>query len=287
MPENITLTEDDGRRPLLGIPLTGNLLFSISWILGLGIPKAVYSYRGQSVIPTTLDWVVGITFTLISICLGAIEAKHPGSYPRFFEVDWAPDILKFVRRHDVHLWFASVLPLLLAVKTMSLVEEIKRDAIDSATSDRMIEKFKDTWMVFEKQIYKDLSTNLYTAIQLVALYDMDIVADIQFRRDGPIQILLAIFIAVFLFGLHGLKVLRPEGFAKGKWCFGSLISVWTCAHVLFLSVNGVKSDSYVGSVGGYVANFIPLTTIRLYLWMMPWASSLFLEQFGERHNQTD
>jgi hypothetical protein len=35
-----------------------------------------------------------------SICLGAIEAKHPGSYPRFFEVDWAPDILKFVRRHD-------------------------------------------------------------------------------------------------------------------------------------------------------------------------------------------
>lgn len=100
---------------------------------------------------------------------------------------------------------------------MSLVEEIKRDAIDSATSDRMIEKFKDTWMVFEKQIYKDLSTNLYTAIQLVALYDMDIVADIQFRRDGPIQILLAIFIAVFLFGLHGLKVLRPEGFAKGTF----------------------------------------------------------------------
>jgi hypothetical protein len=35
-----------------------------------------------------------------------------------------------------------------------------------------------------------------------------------------------------------------------------------------------------------VANFALSMTIRLYLWMMPWASPLFLEQFGERHNQT-
>ena len=50
--------------PPLGVPLTGNTLFTISWILGLGIPKAVYSYRGQSVVPTTIDWIVGIIFTL-------------------------------------------------------------------------------------------------------------------------------------------------------------------------------------------------------------------------------
>jgi hypothetical protein len=34
----------------------GHFLFTISWILGLGILKAVYSYRGQSLISTTLDW---------------------------------------------------------------------------------------------------------------------------------------------------------------------------------------------------------------------------------------
>jgi len=57
--------QDDGKQPRLGVPLTGNLLFTISWILCLCVPKAVYSYRGQSVMPTTLDWVGGITFTLM------------------------------------------------------------------------------------------------------------------------------------------------------------------------------------------------------------------------------
>ena len=60
-------TQDNGKKqhsPPLGVPLTGNALFTISWILGLGVPKAVYSYRKQSVVPTTIDWIVGIMFTL-------------------------------------------------------------------------------------------------------------------------------------------------------------------------------------------------------------------------------
>lgn len=48
----------------LGVALTGNRLFTTSWILGLGIPKAVYSNRGQSLISPTLDWVGGILFSL-------------------------------------------------------------------------------------------------------------------------------------------------------------------------------------------------------------------------------
>jgi hypothetical protein len=39
----------------LGAPLTGNRLLATSWIVGLGITKAVYFYRGQSLISPTLD----------------------------------------------------------------------------------------------------------------------------------------------------------------------------------------------------------------------------------------
>jgi hypothetical protein len=61
-------TQDNARQQCslpLGVPLTGNLLFTISWIVGLGIPKAVYSNSGQSLISPTLDWVGGIIFTLM------------------------------------------------------------------------------------------------------------------------------------------------------------------------------------------------------------------------------
>jgi hypothetical protein len=39
----------------LGAPLTGNRLLTMSWIVGLGITKAVCFYRGQSLISPTLD----------------------------------------------------------------------------------------------------------------------------------------------------------------------------------------------------------------------------------------
>jgi hypothetical protein len=34
-------------------------------ILGPGIAKAVYSYRGQSLISTTMDWVAGIVIVVL------------------------------------------------------------------------------------------------------------------------------------------------------------------------------------------------------------------------------
>ncbi|KAH9987675.1 hypothetical protein BJV77DRAFT_1024495 [Russula vinacea] len=43
----------------LGVELTGYRLFTTTVILGFGIPKAVYSYNGQSLISTTLDWTGG------------------------------------------------------------------------------------------------------------------------------------------------------------------------------------------------------------------------------------
>jgi hypothetical protein len=51
-------------KPPLGVEMTGYHLFNIAAILAFGIPKAVSSYRGQSVIPKTLDWVEG---TLVAV----------------------------------------------------------------------------------------------------------------------------------------------------------------------------------------------------------------------------
>jgi hypothetical protein len=152
--------ENDSRRqrstPPLGVPLTGNLLFMITWITSFGIAKAVYSYHGQSVISPTLDWVGGTLFTLMyvfifdpkvgfrefvklmvvrSLWLGVIENKRPDLCPWFFEVDLAPPILRFLGRYSymrgccgeltdlnvdrrfctVHIWFASIPPVLLSV----------------------------------------------------------------------------------------------------------------------------------------------------------------------------
>ena len=60
-------TQDDGgqHRSLSQRALTGYRLLNTSVILGIGIPKAIYSYSGQSVISPTLDWVGGIIFALL------------------------------------------------------------------------------------------------------------------------------------------------------------------------------------------------------------------------------
>ncbi|KAH9993617.1 hypothetical protein BJV77DRAFT_352755 [Russula vinacea] len=85
--EGDTLDNGQRRSMPLGVPLTGNRLFTISWIVGLGIPKAVYSYRGLSLVSTTLDLVGGIILTLISYWLGKIKAERPELCPFFFKVD--------------------------------------------------------------------------------------------------------------------------------------------------------------------------------------------------------
>jgi hypothetical protein len=49
----------------LGVVLTGYRLLTTIVIVGIGIPKAVYSYHGQPLISPSLDWVGGIIFTLL------------------------------------------------------------------------------------------------------------------------------------------------------------------------------------------------------------------------------
>jgi hypothetical protein len=48
----------------LGVELTGYRLFTTGVILGIGVAKAVSSYNGEALISTTLDWLLGMMFTL-------------------------------------------------------------------------------------------------------------------------------------------------------------------------------------------------------------------------------
>lgn len=86
-------------------------------IVGIGIPKAVYSYHGQSLISPSLDWVGGVIVTILLVFileigftkiveltvfrlfwLGVIEATRSELCPSFFQYDWGPDILRILRR---------------------------------------------------------------------------------------------------------------------------------------------------------------------------------------------
>ena len=58
------------RLPLL-VKLTGYRLLNIVVITTVVAWKAVLSYRGQSVAPTTLEWITGGVLTLGCVCLGS------------------------------------------------------------------------------------------------------------------------------------------------------------------------------------------------------------------------
>lgn len=55
MPEE----DKQDHQPPLGVELTGYHLLTLAVILAFGIPKAISSYRGQTVIPTTLELTSG------------------------------------------------------------------------------------------------------------------------------------------------------------------------------------------------------------------------------------
>ncbi len=49
----------------LGVELTGYRLLNTGVILGIGLPKVVYSYQGQALISTTLDLFGGVILTFM------------------------------------------------------------------------------------------------------------------------------------------------------------------------------------------------------------------------------
>ena len=67
LPREDDTQDNDDHQPTmpLGVELTGYRLLTTGVILGIGVPKAVYSYNGQALISTTLDWVGGIILALV------------------------------------------------------------------------------------------------------------------------------------------------------------------------------------------------------------------------------
>jgi hypothetical protein len=66
--EDNTQDNDRQRRQAtipLGVELTGYRLLTTGVILGVGVPKAVYSYKGQALISTTLDWLAGVILAVM------------------------------------------------------------------------------------------------------------------------------------------------------------------------------------------------------------------------------
>jgi len=85
------------------VELTGYHLLNSAVILGFGISKAVLSYHGQSVTPTTQELIGGTLFAAISYYLGVFKDQRPEIWPLFFRVDWAPAILEFLLRFEVYI----------------------------------------------------------------------------------------------------------------------------------------------------------------------------------------
>lgn len=58
---------NERQHPGFRVALTGYRLLATSVIVGFGIPEAVYSYRGRSLISPTLDLLGGIVFGLLLV----------------------------------------------------------------------------------------------------------------------------------------------------------------------------------------------------------------------------
>jgi hypothetical protein len=63
------ISQNEPRPPLL-VKLTGYRLLNILVITVFVTWKAVLSYQGQSLVPTTLDWITGGVLTLGCVCFG-------------------------------------------------------------------------------------------------------------------------------------------------------------------------------------------------------------------------
>ncbi|KAI0043128.1 hypothetical protein FA95DRAFT_1682090 [Auriscalpium vulgare] len=91
MPNDLVAASNSRRRP--HIKLTGDRILFLVIIIGVGTGKAISSYLGQSTVPTTLEWLLGVLFAVLCSCLAWMErdADHPIA-PWFFEVDYSTQI---------------------------------------------------------------------------------------------------------------------------------------------------------------------------------------------------
>jgi len=80
----------DATPPPLGVKLTVYRLVFMTTVLSFGAAKSILTYKGQSIAPTTLDWVSGSFLTVVLYWLGLYEDSIKWKW--FFQFDLAPAI---------------------------------------------------------------------------------------------------------------------------------------------------------------------------------------------------
>jgi hypothetical protein len=93
--------------PPVGVRLTPYILFNITVILSFGVPKAILSYRGATT-ATTLDWIAGVFFALMCVCLNLIAAMrylNDGSLSSLWLAEAKEAVSHYHRRHSWVHWF--------------------------------------------------------------------------------------------------------------------------------------------------------------------------------------
>jgi len=170
----------------------------------------------------------------------------------------APYNLPFLRREEVYFWFASVLPLLRAVEGILFMVHTKQQlAKDAATGS------SDSWI---RCLAEQTKYNL--------------------TRPSPIiHMALGFSMTVFLFCLHGLRVLCPKVLQGKGRCALLIFGLVVVAHLLFLSIETSRIDPYdqTGAMcleeesdGQFEIQMLPNypqvmmeTATHLYMWMIP------------------
>jgi len=85
--------EDDEDTPLpLGFKLTGYRLLNIVVIFTIGVTQSTLSLKGQSIVPTQLEFAGGSVLAILLYWIGLYEAVESPRCGWFFHVDWAPAI---------------------------------------------------------------------------------------------------------------------------------------------------------------------------------------------------
>ncbi|KAH6907487.1 hypothetical protein BKA70DRAFT_1489507 [Coprinopsis sp. MPI-PUGE-AT-0042] len=78
--------------------LTGARLFVIFTTIGLGTAKAATSYRGDTIAPVTIEWVMTIVLFILFLVLNNLESKEDARPKWFFKFDTLDLVWRLLRR---------------------------------------------------------------------------------------------------------------------------------------------------------------------------------------------
>ncbi|KAI0298129.1 hypothetical protein B0F90DRAFT_830869 [Multifurca ochricompacta] len=96
--ENEHTTGSDALPLPLGVKLTVYRLLNMSVVFTFGLAKAILTYMGQSVAPTTLDWISGALLAVALYWIGLYETADVKNWEWFFHIDLTPAIIYSFKR---------------------------------------------------------------------------------------------------------------------------------------------------------------------------------------------